>query len=43
MKDEPEEARKQKNEYIKNIIALLNLCGDIALLDFIYRLLKKSI
>lgn len=42
--EDPEERKQQaqKKEYIEGIIILLNLCGDIALLDFILKLLQKS-
>ena len=32
-----------KEEYIKQIIELLNRCQDVAVLDFIYQFLKKRI
>lgn len=31
-----------KEEYIKQIIELLNQCNDISLLDLIFQLLHKS-
>lgn len=31
-----------KEEYIKQIVELLNQCSDISLLDLIYQLLHKS-
>ena len=31
-----------KNEYITQIDTLLSECGDIELLDFIYKLMVKS-
>ena len=33
---------KVKEEYIKKIVALLDKCNDISLLDLIHKLLKKS-
>lgn len=31
-----------KEEYIQQIIELLNQCNDISLLDFVFQLLRKS-
>lgn len=40
MDDDPEE-RELKIEYKKNIVNLLNYCGDLFILDIILRLLQK--
>lgn len=32
-----------KQEYINNIVVMLNRCNDIPLLDLIYKILRKSI
>lgn len=42
MEDPEERKQAQKKEYIDGIVILLNLCGDMALLDFILKLLQKS-